>query len=613
MKLSFPRWLAPVSAIVLNVALRLWFVFEMRGQPFSTISRYFVDSCYYHQQALDILSNNLWGKEVFFLRPLYPYLLATVYRVFGVRILAVQLVQTGMAGVSCLLLYSLCRRIFGTRAAILASFGLALTGILVFYSGTLLYVEVTILLSLVALWLTLTANQFWWRYLLAGIAWGLVAICRPELLLAFLVIAVWQRQSSRARDLAVMIGTAILVVASVPVRNFIVAREPVIFTAHSGLNFYYGNNPSADGTWQPTAELEGSGPFSHDRLKRVSRTIHGQQLSWSEASAFWFRQGLSFIISHPGSWLRLLGRKLMLFVADYEVPNTYYPETARVASTVLKLTFVSFGAVLALGVIGMYRTVLQRRQALPAFAFLAAYFASALVFYVLSRLRAPMIPFLLAFAGFGLSELVELARNRRYRALGIHSAVALFVYVVSLLVPVDKTAYSAQAWVQLGNILLEQRQTAKALAAFDRALGYQPANPWTRYSMVMTLAATSRVAEAESALAPLARLAAGNTRARLPATLAGARLAIARRDFARAARLYRLAISLDSTDAEASYLLGLVYISLDSLASADYWLARALALDSNHEPARAALSAVRSRRGSLNTDLLDSGPGPAKP
>jgi len=586
--------LAPAGAALLTVLVRLWFVVEMRGQPFSAFSRYYVDSWYYHHQAIDILNGNFWGSEVFFLRPLYPYLLAAVYRVFGVHILAVQLVQVAMAGLSCLLLYSVSRRMFGARAATFASFGFALTGILIFYSGTLLYVEVTILLSLSALWLTFSAGSSWWRWVLAGIAWGLAAICRPELLLAFLLTAIGQLRDG-ARRVAVMAGAAALVITSVPVRNYIVARDPVVFTSHSGLNFYYGTNPTADGTWQPTAELEGRGSFSHDRLKRTSRTFDGRRLSWSEASARWFRKGLSFIASHPGRYARLLGRKLALFLAGYEVPNTYYPETARAASTALRFGLLNFGVVLALGLIGMYRAWPQRHRILPAYAFIAAYLASALAFYVLSRLRAPMIPFLLAFAGFGLSELVETARAGRYRALIVSAVIALLSYVGALLVPVDRAGYSTQAWVQSGNILLEQRRPDQAVATFGRALGLQPDNVWARYSMVMALATTGRAREAETEFEPLARLAATQNHARLPAALAGARLAITRRDFARAARLYRTAISIDSTDAESPYLLGLVYISMDSLEQADRWLTHALDFDPSHEPARTARQAVRSR------------------
>jgi hypothetical protein len=185
-----------------------------------------------------------------------------------------------------------------------------------------------------------------------------------------------------------MTAVALAVIAVVPVRNYIVARDPVLFTAHSGINFYYGNNPSADGTWQPTAELERGPGFSHEQLKRVSRTIDGRQVRWSEASAYWLGKGLRFITTQPLAWLRLLGRKFLLFFSNYEVPNDYYPETAYAVSLPFRLAFINYGLVLALGLLGMVWAWPKRRQALPVYLFIAAYLASALLFYVLSRLRA---------------------------------------------------------------------------------------------------------------------------------------------------------------------------------------------------------------------------------
>ena len=220
-------WLAPGLAVALTFVVRLGFILEVRRLPYATVSPLMVDAWYYHRWALEIVHGNFWGSEVFFLRPLYPYLLAMVYALFGPKVIAVQLVQVVMASVSCLLLYDISRRIFGRAAAAFAAFGFALTGILVFYTGTLLYVEVTILLSLIALELLLVAGNRWWRWLLAGVAFGLLVICRPELLILL----------------------PLFIIAAVPVRNLLVARDPVLFTGHSGINFYYGNNPQADGTW----------------------------------------------------------------------------------------------------------------------------------------------------------------------------------------------------------------------------------------------------------------------------------------------------------------------------------------------------------------------------
>ena len=580
----------------MTLLMRLAFVIEMRGQPYSAISQHVVDSFYYHRWALEILAGNFWGSDVFFLRPLYPYLLALSYRLFGVHILPVQLLQVLMATASCALLYDCTLRMFNRRAAGFAAVGFALSGTLVFYSGALLYVELTTFLSLLFVWLLLVARKRSAVWLAAGVTFGLLVISRPELLVLLPFLAAWLllRRIGWQRT-GLLLGAALIVCAAVPIRNYIVARDPVLFTAHSGINFYYGNNPDADGTWQPTGELEKGAGFSHERLKRISRTIDGKVLPWSKASSYWMNKGLRFIVTEPGRYLVLLGRKLLLFIANYEVPNNYYPEIARASSVALKLGFVNFGLALALGVTGMVWAWPIRRKALPAYLIVAGHAFSALAFYVLSRLRAPVVPFLLMFAGYALSELIVALRERRTGRAVTGVLVSAAVFVASLAIPVDRAGYSAQGWTQTGNILAEQHQPGRAVAAYRRALAAQPNNSAARYSLLMTLAAMGKSNEAEDELTRLSAGATTGEAGRLFATLGAARVAIVRRDFPAAAAMYQNAFALDSTDAETAYLLGLVYVSMDSLPPARYWLERALALDPGHDGARSVLPRVVAR------------------
>ena len=588
-------WL--LVALALTFLIRLWFILGMRGNPFSTVGPQMLDSYYYHRWAIDVISGNFWGSDVFFLRPLYPYLLALVYAVFGRHVLAVQMVQTILATASCLLLYDATRRIFGRRPAVFASFGFALTGILVFYTGTLLYVELTVFLSLLFLWLVLVAAQRIWFWIAAGVCFGLLVICRPEVLplLPFLLAWLRHRPPVHRYNLAAMTVAALVVVALVPIRNYIVARDPVLFTAHSGINFYYGNNPAADGTWQPTSELERGPGFSHERLKRISRTIDGRQVSWSAASSYWTRRGIGFITHQPGRYVQLLGRKLLLFLSNYEVPNDYYPETARAASLPLRLAFLSFGLVLALALPGMFWAWPRRARALPAYLFVAAYLVSALLFYVLSRLRAPVLPFLLMFAGFGLSEIVGSLRQRRVTHAFAGIAIAAVACAVSVLIPVQRRTYSAQAWTQAGNIWLSERQVGPAIEALNRALAVQPNAYAARYSLVMALAGSGRVEQAEAEFEQLAKSGTSSVEGRALVRLAAARIAIARRDFTQAIALYRQDLAEYPDNAEAHYLLGLVYVSIDSLVQAHEQLTRTLALDPGQDAARDALKAVEAR------------------
>lgn len=604
----------PALAVALTFAIRLWFILEMRGHPFSTLSAQMIDPWQYHVWALEILHRSFWGSEVFFLRPLYPYLLAAIYRVFGVGVLPVQLLQALLAAASCLLLYDSTRRVFHRTAGLFAAFGFALTGILVFYTGTLLYVEVTVFFSLFALWLVLVAGDRLWCWALAGVSFGLAVICRPELLvlLPFFVWLLW-RQKTAVRRLALLAGAAIVVVAAVPIRNLAVAREPVLFTAHSGINFYYGWNPWADGTWQQT-ELERTAGFSHAQLKRIARVVDGRELSWSQASSHWTREGLEYIARNPGRTLWLLGRKFLLFWSNYEIPNNYYPETARPFSLALKLAFVNFGLVAALGLAGMVLALRRKAEkprnqgtrgpsvrlapfvplSLYPFLLVAAYLLSALAFYVLSRLRAPVMPFLLMFAGYALSEIIAAARRKKWSRLVVVLVPVAALYVGSNLVPVDRQTYTAQAWTQAGNVYMTMG-SGRAFDAFRRALGAEPGNPVTRYGLFVALAGMGKMREAEAEYQELVRVASHDRRNRVLVELAGGRIAVARRDFPRAAQHYEAAATLDPLNAENHYLLGLVLVSMDSLEQARLALSRALEIDPNHDAARSALKLVESR------------------
>jgi 4-amino-4-deoxy-L-arabinose transferase-like glycosyltransferase len=615
-------------ALALTFLFRLWFILGMRGHPFSTISPQMLDSYYYHGWAIDIVSGKFWGSDVFFLRPLYPYLLALVYAVFGQHVLEVQLIQALLATASCFLLYDATRRIFGSRPAAIASLGFALTGILVFYTGALLYVEITVLLSLLFLWLVLVASRRIWLWILAGVCFGLLVICRPEFLLLLPFLFIWRWRLART-GVTAMAAVALAVIALVPIRNYVVARDPVLFTAHSGINFYYGNNPLADGTWQPTRELEKGGGFSHERQREISHMIDGKEVKASVASAYWTRKGLEFMTHQPGAYLKLLGRKFLLFLSSYEVPNDYYPETARAVSLPLKLAFVNFGLVLALGVLGMVVAWPKRSQAFPAYLFVAACLVSSLLFYVLSRLRAPVIPFLLMFAGFGLSEFVAALRQRRNARAVVGLVTVVVVYLISVAIPVNRKSYSAQAWTQAGNIYLEQQNFGKAVNAFGRAIGVLPTYNYARYSLVLALAGAGQGEDAEAEVRKIEQATAGSPDRGTLLRLAEARTAVAnaistaspawrsaRRlatawaavadgRYAMAESLYRASLAQDSTDSESSFLLGMVYIRMDSMALAREWLERALSLDPANDAARSALKLVDSRlqRSTSSTQL----------
>ena len=77
--------------------------------------------------------------------------------------------------------------------------------------------------------------------------------------------------------------------------------------------------------------------------------------------------------------------------------------------------------------------------------------------------------------------------------------------------------------------------------------------------------------------------------------LADAWVAVADGRYSVAESLYRASLAQNPNDSESSFLLGLVYVRMDSLAQAREWLTRAISLDSANAAARSALKSVDSR------------------
>ncbi len=587
--------LLPLAPVLLTLLIRLLFILEVRHLPYSWVSHFVVDSWAYHRWALEIIGGNFWGSDVFFLRPIYPYLLALLYKVFGQKVIVVQVFQALIATASCFLLYRCAERIFKRFAAFVAGIGFALCGVLTFYTGALLYVEITTFFTLLTLYL-LTSNHApltTRRLLFAGITFGLLVICRPELLLlAPFLLFYLLRDKIPFKRVALFSLICLLTIAAVPIRNFLIARDMVFFTAHSGINFYYGNNPAADGTWQSPPELSTGLGFSHERLKKVAKTVNGRELTWSQASSYWTKKGINYILTHPWNWLQLLLRKFLLFWSNYEIPNNYYQETVRPFSRVLKVAFINFGAVAALGIIGMF-FARRNRRALLVYLFILGYLTSSLIFYVLSRLRAPVIPLLLIFAGSAVTEIYQLLRHTPKRKIGVASLVAtVLLYLATNLISVNRTIYSAQAWTQLGNIYLERHYATRAIEALNHALQFDSKNGAARYSLVLAYASLRRVPEAERELSALIQ---NNPDALELHHLAAARIAIATRNFNTALENYRAALKLNPQNPETFYLLGMVFISTNQLDSAELYLGQATLLDPSHDAARNALAMVRAK------------------
>ena len=286
-------WFWPCVIFALAFVLRLVYVLQIRYTPFfQTLG---LDAKYYDRWAREIAEGRA-PSEAYFMTPLYPYFLATIYRLFGRDLLLVRLIQAGLGSLSAVLVFYLGTDVFDRRVGILAGLVTATYGALIFYDGSILLTPLLVLLNLLSLFLLVRADITGKPvvYAMAGLSLGFAAVGRAAVLAFIPVALVWvwlgsgmgAKDGSReggavgervdgkrpktvpkahprksgagrstgrvragARAAALVLLGVLVVIVPVTVRNYVVARDFVIVTSNGGLNFYIGNSEIASGSY----------------------------------------------------------------------------------------------------------------------------------------------------------------------------------------------------------------------------------------------------------------------------------------------------------------------------------------------------------------------------
>lgn len=440
---------------VVAFALRLIAIFQYQAAP--DFQDPIGDSAAHVQRAWEILGGDLLGDRVYFdSAPLYPYFIALVFRFTDGSFLALRIVQAALGALGCVIVSLIARRLDAGRTAtqLIAGLAGACYATLAFLDIDLLMISLTVLLVVVCLWLLLRAHESGSRIevLLAGVALGLAASDKLNLLLC-VPVAAWFLAGSTARRpggrrwLRPMLFVAGTVAAILPItaRNFVVGHDLVLVSSNGGVNLYIGNNDQARGTFHLPAESGLSNLDLEGSAAAVAEQALGRTLRPSEVSRFWARAAWRFALEHPLREAMLLGLKLRRLVGAYEIPNHLnLGYMAAEFIPVLRWMLVGAGLAFPLGVAGIgWRLA---RGATPVdrllCGFAIAYSVSLLPFFITERYRLPLVPVLLVYAAWLLTELARGWRTRPRRIPPLAAIPILACAVVAVHWPAERFPYS---------------------------------------------------------------------------------------------------------------------------------------------------------------------------
>ena len=604
-----------IGILFLALVLRSVYVLQASSTPLAEVL--LLDSDFYDRQARSLLAGKGWTEGVFFMNPLYAYLLALVYWIGGPHWGGVVGVQVLMGTTSCWLVYALGAKIWGRQVGLVGAGLTSIYGVFIFYDGALLTATPILFLNLLALYSLLRwreTNRSGWLWL-AGGSMGLSALARPLILIYLPLLGGWFAARRQAWAWGKVVIGCSLVLGPVLVRNWVVGGEFALTTSSAGMNFYVGNNPQATGIYAQADFVPSAEPDQErQEFLREAERRQGHPLTPASASAYWLGEGWNFIQRQPGQYLALLWRKFYLFWNEVESQNnlSYYFAQEWVPFLRLSLNW-GWVAPLALAAWGVWGR--RRRETLLELYGLA-YLLGCLLFFVSSEYRLPVVPVLLLWAALGLSEGWQALRCRQWGKVGVAVlAAAGLALLVNHADPLVQRLHSRRVDYYNFAVLYERRgddqkaekmigrcleidpdfapaRQAQARLAEHRALNLSPADE-EEATRGLRLYGEGRYAEAAEVFAVLVARTPGQ--ARLHNTLGLCYYKTGQ--FARAAQAYQQALALDPGYALVHYNLGLLWLAQGQPVRAAGALQQALALDPQHIAARYKLGEILARQG----------------
>ena len=499
---------AILAAILLcALTLRVVYVLQMRASPFFDDPQ--VDQLFYVEWGRALAHGESHMTGPFPVAPLYAWWLALVFKLCGESLLVARLLQAGLGTIAVALLHFTAKRVFGVRAGLVAAALAATYWVLLYFDGELVRDALANPINMFGLWLALVCSErpSARRSAFAGVVWGVSALLRPQVLLFVPLLAVWFVWISRA-EIKVALSQALVFLAAVatpiaPVTayNVFVGQDRVLISPEAGQTLWTGNNPAADGVSGVAPGTRGD--FWGHNLDAHSRAEQeeGRALRPSEVSSHYVRKTLAFVRDDPWAEAKLLLRKLWLFCTDWEFGNPEEPRFfAERFAPIVRVLPLSFGSIAALAGIGLFLRRRRARDDFPLWGFLVVYSASVVLFLVSSRYRLPVLPVLIAYAGFTLVWMFDAVLARRWKSASLVAGACCALFFATHAFPVPKEASQANGLWWLGIAEARAGRSEKAVDLFEQSIASRPDFCYVHTSLAITLQALGRAQQANAEL-----------------------------------------------------------------------------------------------------------------
>jgi len=361
------------------------------------------------------------------LAPVYPYLLAGIFKLFGIYSL-----HSFLAALSLNILFSAgaCGPIFCTGKRIAGiGVGSAAAWLWALFPNAVIIpfewiwdTSLSALLVATLLWATLELAEsrrvrYWCFY---GLLWGFALLTNPAIallfpeLLAWAAYRIWDRAHAASWLMRPVLAAALALLCCLPwtIRNYVQFHKFIPLRSNFAFELYIGNNENYDNQHR-------SRPSAITQDREIFRYLHMGETAFMEEEK---RKAVAFIVEHPRIELWLISQRFVDFWTGTSTPLAAFREADSLWLRIILLCNDLAPLCAFLGILVLLAT--KNGYAFPVVAIPILFPLLYYVTHTSLRYRHPIDPVVLLLAAIGAQGLRRWCARKISKAPAAESSIA---------------------------------------------------------------------------------------------------------------------------------------------------------------------------------------------
>lgn len=367
------------------------------------------------------LMNDIYKGKTFHQEPLYTYMIALVYSIFGPHPKWVFFLQILLGAFTTVFVFLTSRHFFGSLTGFVAALFVTLCGSVMVYEMTLLRTTMTNFLMVLVVYLMLRAmtKQHWKEYALFGFGSGLAFLGQSFLVLFIVPAVIWMYWIKRKDPKTIIHASAwsgafILILLPLLIRNSTVGVPLFSTASNAAITYIPSNVQQAYPMESFYVHMPTLVEIYHDTNGKIIPAIVESLKTFDSLGSFW----------------RVYKDKIGGMFMWYEIPNNMNYYLYREIAPVLKILPVRYLFIAPLGLAGLLIGIWRYRwKIFPLLLMTLVTIAPLIIAGNMARYRTPLVIMLCIFAAYFLYEMISWAAAKNWKLFFGSVGLALLAFL----------------------------------------------------------------------------------------------------------------------------------------------------------------------------------------